>query len=157
MTEGEGAFLPSLFFAASRASRIASQRASICRFAGTTRPSLRVIVAESAGSREIPRLISADWSDGGGFRVGRDFCCGLHLVREIIACAFRQNGAELLTDLDRRIDLRFPFAHRARERRFDRINRFVGFEFAECVIELDAVARFFQAAPQLWPNEFLRP
>ena len=59
MTEGEGAFFPSLFLAVSRALRMASQRASICRFAGTTRPSLRVIVGESAGSREIVRVTSA--------------------------------------------------------------------------------------------------
>src|SRR5205807_4842960 len=50
ITEGEGAPSGSFFFAASRASRIASQRASICKLAGMTRLSFRVIVGESAGS-----------------------------------------------------------------------------------------------------------
>ena len=53
MTDGEGAFGPFFFFAASRALRIASQRASICRLAGITRLSLRVMVGESAGSRVV--------------------------------------------------------------------------------------------------------
>src|SRR5205085_10641140 len=50
ITEGEGAFLPFFFLAASRVLRIASQRASICRLAGITRESFRVIVGERAGS-----------------------------------------------------------------------------------------------------------
>src|SRR5438128_12680536 len=50
MTEGEGASLPFFLFAASRAFRIESQRASICKLAEITRLSLRVIVGESAGS-----------------------------------------------------------------------------------------------------------
>src|SRR6266571_1850960 len=50
ITEGEGAPSGSFFFAVSRAPRIASQRASICRLAGMTRLSFRVIVGESAGS-----------------------------------------------------------------------------------------------------------
>ena len=112
MTEGEGAFLPSLFLAASRALRIASQRASICRFAGTTRPSLRVIVAESAGSREAARLVSATGSGWSRF-AGRYLRRRFQLILE--RSAFGQNRAEFLTDLDRVIDLRFPFAHRAGE------------------------------------------
>ena len=50
ITEGEGAFSGSFFFAVPRATRIASQRASICKLAGMTRLSFRVIVGESAGS-----------------------------------------------------------------------------------------------------------
>src|SRR4051794_29087325 len=50
ITDGDAAFLPSFFFAFSRAERIASHLASICRFAGTTRLSLRTIVGERAGA-----------------------------------------------------------------------------------------------------------
>src|SRR5712692_8848791 len=53
MREGEGAFLPFCLFATSRALRMESQRASICKFAGMTRLSLRVMVGESAGSRVV--------------------------------------------------------------------------------------------------------
>jgi len=57
MTDGDGAFRPFFFFAASRALRIASQRASICRLAGMTRLSLRVMVGESAGSRLVAAVV----------------------------------------------------------------------------------------------------
>src|SRR5690349_2295668 len=50
MTEGDGASLPFFFFAASRALRSESHRASIWRFAGITRESFRVMVGERAGS-----------------------------------------------------------------------------------------------------------
>src|SRR4029077_10226509 len=55
--EGEGALFPFFCFAASRALRRESQRASICRFAGMTRLSLRVIVGESAGSRVVAAVV----------------------------------------------------------------------------------------------------
>ena len=42
--------------------------------------------------------------------------------------------AEFLTDLDRVANFRFPFAHHAGKRRLDRINGFVGFDFAQFVI-----------------------
>ena len=56
----------------------------------------------------------------------------------------RQDGAEFLTDIDGVTDLRLPFTHRAFERRLDRINGFVGFDFAERVVEVYRVARVFE-------------
>ena len=153
MTEGEGASLPSLFLAASRASRIASQRASICKLAGTTRPSLRVIVAESAGSREFvlfpprstspgllreptpqsqlpsvhraPRLRS-EWCRA----PGRSRPC--HRPRFSIRPSCRRTKIRS----DKR-PCRFRLRTRRRRVRCDR--------------------RAFSVAPPLWPNESLRP
>src|SRR5207253_4294827 len=51
ITLGDGADSRLDFLAESRAFRIAAHFASICRFAGITRESLRVIVGDKAGSR----------------------------------------------------------------------------------------------------------
>src|SRR5438045_9482215 len=67
MTDGDGAFRPFFFFAASRALRIASQRAPICRLAGMTRLSLRVTVGESAGSITVAGI-----ADPGSFNAVSD-------------------------------------------------------------------------------------
>src|SRR5205823_801144 len=54
---GEGAAFSFDFLAESRAFRITVHSASICRFAGITRESLRVIVGDNAGS-QVRRLIA---------------------------------------------------------------------------------------------------
>ena len=72
-------------------------------------------------------------------------------------CFISPNCAKLLTDLDGVADFRFPFAHHSGERRLNRINGFVGFDFAQFIIERDGVARFFQTAKQFSRCEFLRP
>src|SRR5207249_7949228 len=59
ITEGEGAFFPFFFLAVSRALRIASQRASICKLAGITWLSLRMIVGERAGAILVYERVSS--------------------------------------------------------------------------------------------------
>src|SRR5436190_24177743 len=61
ITEGEGACFPFFLLAASRAVRTASHRVSICKLAGITRQSLRVIVGESAGSIAVAGVVDPTW------------------------------------------------------------------------------------------------
>ena len=56
----------------------------------------------------------------------------------------RQNRSQLLTDLDRVADFDLPFAHRASEGRLNRINRFIGFDFAKRIVELRWIAWILQ-------------
>ena len=55
-----------------------------------------------------------------------------------------QDTSELLTYLNCVTDFDLPFAHCSSERRFDRINSFVGFYFAKGVVQRDGISRVLQ-------------
>ena len=87
---------------------MASQRASICRLAGITRLSLRVIVGESAGSILVAGADDPGFLNAASAGRPRDHPdeSGLQLWFFV-----GEKRAEFLTDRDRVADFRFPFTH----------------------------------------------
>ena len=88
----------------------------------------------------------------------------LDLIFESAFFGFGQNCSEFLADLYIRSNFRFPFAHRSGERRFDRIDRLVGFHFAKRIVMLNFFTRLLEQTNDFgrtnsfahdWDNDFL--